>query len=177
MPPPRREGNGETGGEGKRRGERRAERARRLREARRGAGKRVGRVGEERREEKELISLKSRPSPPSNRSRGPRCPPAVAPPPPTKIENTAHRRSNWKNLKRLASKKSKNDLVDVSGAHFKVGDASRSGGRAPAKAINEQGESQVPLWILRCKRCHLGFALLALAGARPPLLEASPTLK
>ena len=86
--PPRREGNGETGGEGKRRGERRAERARRLREAGRGAGKRVGRVGEERRKEKELISLKSRPWPPSNRSRGPRCPPAVAPPPPTKIENT-----------------------------------------------------------------------------------------
>ena len=46
----------------------------------------------------------------------------------------AHQSSNWKNLKRLASKKSKNDLVDASGAHFKVGDASRSGGRAPAKA-------------------------------------------
>ena len=84
-----------------------------------------------------------------------------------------HGSSNWMILKRLASKKSKNDLVDASGAHFKVGDASRSGGRTPAKAINEQGESQVPLWILRCKKCHLGFALLALAGVRPPLLEAS----
>ena len=42
--------------------------------------------------------------------------------------------SNWKKLKRFAPKKSKNDLVDGSGAHFKVGDASRSGDRAPAKA-------------------------------------------
>ena len=39
--------------------------------------------------------------------------------------------SNWKKLKRFAPKKSKNDLVDGSGAHFKVGDASRSGARSP----------------------------------------------
>ena len=37
-------------------------------------------------------------------------------------------------LQGFATKKSKNDSIDSSGAHLKVGDASRSGGRAPAKA-------------------------------------------
>ena len=41
----------------------------------------------------------------------------------------AHRSSNWMILKRLAQNKNKNDLVDASGDHFKVGDASRSGGQ------------------------------------------------
>ena len=76
----------------------------------------------------------------------------------------AHQSSNWKNLKRLASRKSKNDLVDASGAHLKVGDASRSGCRAAAKAIilRTRCDKKMPLWILRCKKCHLGFALLGL---------------
>ena len=75
--------------------------------------------------------------------------------------------------KAVSIQKIQNDLVDASGAHFKVGDASRSGGRAPAKAAKAAKAS-------RARKFHLGFALLALAalaGARPPLLEASLTLK
>ena len=63
----------------------------------------------------------------------------------TRGSKEPHQGSNWKNLKRFAPKKSKNDLVDASGAHFKVGNASRSGGRVADKAINEHGESQVAL--------------------------------
>ena len=46
-------------------------------------------------------------------------------------------------LERLASKKSKNDLVDASGAHFKVAQGSKSGGRVAAQAIYDNGEAQV----------------------------------
>ena len=37
-----------------------------------------------------------------------------------------HESSNWKNLKWFAPKKSKNDLLDASGAHFEVGNLSGS---------------------------------------------------
>ena len=68
-------------------------------------------------------------------------------------------------LKRFAPKKSKHDLVDASGAHFKVAQGSKSGDRAAAKAIIIQPVMEPPLWILRYKNCHLGFALVAAFAA------------
>ena len=58
----------------------------------------------------------------------------------------AHRSSNWLILKRLASGKSKNDFVDASGAHSKVGHPSRAAVKA-AKAPKAN-----PKWILRYKK-------------------------
>mgnify|MGYP001444137425 CR=1 FL=1 len=92
----------------------------------------------------------------------------------------AHRSSNWKNLKRLASNRSKKVPLGVSGAHTKVGKSSRAAaGKAIIVKVLLLGTSfhvYNKTSILKGEAClHTGrlLRIIALVAARLPLRRTS----